>query len=113
MVGKILEEIKTTLVGIDIHEASYEQNGYHLSVEALKGNSPEIAKFFKSRSFYLEDMFCVDYVDYLEIVYFFNRYSELCRVKVTLKIEPDKSIAPTISHIYTMARWYEREIHEF
>jgi NADH-quinone oxidoreductase subunit D len=113
MVGKILEEIKTTLAGIDIHEASYEQNGYHLTIDAQKGNILDIAGFFKSRAYYLEDMCCVDYLDYLEIVYFFNRYSELCRVKVTLKIEPDKSIAPTISHIYTMARWYEREIHEF
>jgi NADH-quinone oxidoreductase subunit D len=113
MVGKIIEEIKTTLAGIDIHEASYEQNGYHLTVDAQKGNILDIAGFFKSRAYYLEDMCCVDYLDYLEIVYFFNRYSELCRVKVTLKIEPDKSIAPTISHIYTMARWYEREIHEF
>ncbi len=113
MVGKILEELKTTLAGIDIHEASYEQNGYHLTVDAQKGYIIDIAGFFKSRAYYLEDMCCVDYLDYLEIVYFFNRYSELCRVKVTLKIEPDKSIAPTISHIYTMARWYEREIHEF
>ena len=113
MVGKILEEIKTTLAGIDIHEASYEQNGYHLTIDAQKGNILDIAGFFKSRAYYLEDMCCVDYLDYLEIVYFFNKYSELCRVKVTLKIEPDKSIAPTISNIYTMARWYEREIHEF
>ena len=74
MVGKILEEIKTTLAGIDIHEASYEQNGYHLTVDAQKGNILDIAGFFKSRAFYLEDMCCVDYVDYLEIVYFFNRY---------------------------------------
>jgi len=113
MVGKILEEIKATLAGIEIHEASYEQNGYHLTVDAQKGNILDIAGFFKSRAFYLEDMCCVDYLDYLEIVYFFNKYIELCRVKVTLKIEPDKSIAPTISNIYTMSRWYEREIHEF
>jgi NADH-quinone oxidoreductase subunit D len=113
MVGKILEEIKTTLTGVDLHEASYEQNGYHLTIDAQKGNILDVAGFFKSRAYYLEDMCCVDYLDYLEIVYFFNRYSELCRVKVTLKIEPDKSVAPTISHIYTMARWYEREIHEF
>jgi NADH-quinone oxidoreductase subunit D len=113
MVGKIIEELKTSLAGFDLHEASYERNGYHLTVDAQKGNILDIAGFFKGRAFYLEDMCCVDYLDYLEIVYFFNRYSELCRVKVTLKIEPDKSIAPTISHIYTMARWYEREIHEF
>jgi len=113
MVGKIFEELKTSLAGFDLHEASYEQNGYHLTVDAQKGNILDVAGFFKSRAYYLEDMCCVDYLDYLEIVYFFNRYSELCRVKVTLKIEPGKPVAPTISHIYTMARWYEREIHEF
>jgi NADH-quinone oxidoreductase subunit D len=113
MVGRILEELKTSLVGVDVHEASYELNGYNLTVDAQKGNIPDIVGFFESRSFYLEDMFCVDYVDYLEIVYFYNKYNELCRVKVALKVDADKPVAPTISNIYTMARWYEREIHEF
>jgi len=113
MVEKILQEIKASLVNVDFHEVSYERNGYHLSVEAKNGNNPEIAKFLKDRVFYLEDLFCVDYIDYLELVYFFNRYKELCRIKVTLKVDAAKPVAPTISDIYTMARWYEREIHEF
>lgn len=113
MVGKILEEIKASLVNVDPHEASYEQNGYHLSVEVKSGNIPEIAKFFKDKAFYIEDMCCVDYIDYLELVYFFNRYKELCRVKVALKVDVTKPVVPTISNIYTMAHWYEREIHEF
>jgi NADH-quinone oxidoreductase subunit D len=113
MVGKILEEIKTSLAGVTLQEASYERNGYHLAVEAQNGSIPDIARFFKDRSFYLEDMCCVDYVDYLDIVYFLNKYTDLCRVKVSLKLEPDKPVAPTIFQIYTMARWYEREIHEF
>jgi NADH-quinone oxidoreductase subunit D len=113
MVGMSLEEIKTSLAGVALTEAPYERNGYHLIVEAQSGSIQDIARSFKSKSFYLEDMCCVDYLDYLEIVYFFNRYSELGRIKVILKIGPDKPVVPTISHVYTMARWYEREIHEF
>ena len=113
MVGKILEEIKTSLVNVDFHEASYGQNGYHLSVEAQKANIPDVVKFFKDKGFYLVDLFCVDYVDYLELVYFFNTYSELCRIKVAVKVDADRPTAPTISNIYTIARWYEREIYEF
>ena len=113
MVTKILEELKTSPAGVDVREAAYEENGYHLTVEAQKGNIADVAGFFKARVFYLEDMCCVDYVDYLELVYFFNKYTDLCRVKVVLKVEADKPVAPTISHIYTIAHWYEREIHEF
>ncbi len=113
MVGKILEEIKASLVNVNFHDASYEQSGYHLSVDVQTGNIPDSVKFFKDKAFYLEDLFCVDYIDYLELVYFFNRYEELCRVKVTSKVDAGKPIAPTISDSYTMAHWYEREIHEF
>lgn len=113
MVERILEEIKTSLVHVDYREAVYEQNGYHLSIELQTGNIADGAKIFLANAFYLEDLFCVDYIDYLEVVYFFNRYTELYRIKVTLKVDADKPVVPTISHIYTMARWYEREIHEF
>lgn len=113
MVEKIRQEIKSALAGVELNEAPYERNGYHLTLEAQKGTISDIAGFLKGKSFYLEDMCCVDYVDYLEIVYFFNKYIDLCRIKVALKVDPEKPSAPTISGIYTMARWYEREIHEF
>jgi NADH-quinone oxidoreductase subunit D len=113
MVTTIFEDLKHTVAGIDVYEASYGQSGYHLAVETQQRSLVGIAKFFDSRAFYLVDVCCVDYVDYLELVYFFNNHKELCRVKVTLKVEPDRPSAPSISHIYTMALWYEREIHEF
>ncbi len=113
MVTKISEELKASLKGVDTQEASYERNGYHLTAEAQPGNMADVAGFFKDRTFYLEDMCCVDYGDYLELVYFFNKYSELCRVKVILKVEAEKPVAPSISHIYRITHWYEREIHEF
>lgn len=113
MVKKTLEDIKNTLKGVDASEISYAEKGYHLAIEAQKGNLVSVVGFFDGKGFYLTDLCCVDYVEYLELVYLFNNHWKLCRVKVTLKVEPDKPVAPTISHIYTMAHWYEREIHEF
>lgn len=97
MVTKISEELKASVKGVDTQEVSYERNGYHLTAEARPGNMADVAGFFKDRTFYLEDMCCVDYGDYLELVYFFNKYSELCRVKVILKVESEKPVAPSIS----------------
>ena len=113
MVKRIFEEIKNNLRGVDVSEISYDERGYHLAVDAAKDNVVSIVEFFYGKGFYLEDMCCVDYVDYLEVVYFFNHHNTLCRIKTTLKVEADKPAAPTISHIYKMASWYEREIHEF
>lgn len=113
MIEKTLDDIKNTLKSIDVSEISYAERGYHLAIEAQKENIVSIAEFFDKKGFYLADLCCVDYVEYLELVYFYNNHKELCRVKVTLKVEPDKPVAPTISDIYTIAHWYEREIHEF
>jgi NADH-quinone oxidoreductase subunit D len=113
MVTGIIQDLKKVVPGIEACEASYEQNGYHAAVEAQNGSLVSVAEFFNGRVFYLADLCCVDYVDYLELVYFFNHHKALCRIKVTLKVEPDKPVGPTISNIYTIAHWYEREIHEF
>ena len=109
----MLEDIKSEITDINVAEASYPERGYHLAIEARKENLLRVIKFFDDKGFYLEDLCCVDYADYLELVYFFNNHTELFRIKTTIKLTPDKPSAPTISNIYTMAHWYEREIHEF
>lgn len=113
MVKEISEKIKESISTVEPVEIPYEQRGYHLTIEATKANIVDIVSFFDKAGLYLEDMCCVDYIDYLEIVYLFNNHNKVCRIKVTLKVDPEKPSAPTISHIYKIARWYEREIHEF
>lgn len=113
MVNKIFDDIKNRLKNISITEIPYAERGYHAAIEANNSNLIDIVKLFDKNGFYLEDLCCVDYVEYLELVYFFNKHDELCRIKTFLKVEPEKPSAPTISQIYTMAHWYEREIHEF
>ncbi|MCX5799622.1 MAG: NADH-quinone oxidoreductase subunit C, partial [Proteobacteria bacterium] len=113
MVERTIGNIQAYIKDIDVTETAYGEKGYHLAIGATRGNVLDVVKFFDEHTFYIEDMCCVDYVEYLELVYFFNHYQFLCRVKVTLKVEPENPHAPTISHIYDGAYWYEREIHEF
>ena len=113
MVKSIIEEIRGLFPSTGASEVSCAEKGYHAAIDADKSNAVSIAEFFDRKGFYLVDLFCVDYVEYLEVVYFFNSHSEPCRVKATLKLDPERLSAPTISHIYKMAHYYEREVHEF
>ncbi len=113
MVDRIQAELKAAFAGMEIGEANYRERGYHLFFEIASDRLLQAARFFDERKFYLAAVICVDYVEYLELVYFFNNHQSLCRVKVSLKLDPQKPIAPTISKIFDGAHWYEREIHEF
>ena len=61
------------------------RRGYHLAIEANLTDIVAIVKFFNNKGFYLVDLCCVDYVEYLELVYFFNNHQQLCRVKVSIE----------------------------
>jgi NADH-quinone oxidoreductase subunit D len=109
----MLENIRAALPEVSVIETAYVERGYHLAIDAGKDQILKVVQFFDKNGFVLEDLCCVDYVDYLELVYFFNNHSKFYRVKTSVKLEPDKPSAPTISDIYAIAHWYEREIHEF
>ena len=113
MVEKIKTELGAALGNIEIGEVTYRERGYHLSCEVASGEIVKVARFFDERGFYLATDICVDYKEYLELVYIFSNHAALCRVKVALKVDPAKPVAPTISTIFDCAGWYEREIHEF
>ena len=113
MVEKVVEDARRNIQGVEIVETPYVEKGYHFTLEVTKGTLLKAVQFFDERAFFLEDLCCVDHVEYLELVYFFNNYQYLCRAKVTLKVAPSEPVAPTISHVYDSAYFYEREIHEF
>ncbi|MCX8022487.1 MAG: NADH-quinone oxidoreductase subunit D [Syntrophorhabdaceae bacterium] len=108
-----IEELKRLFPRAEIAEIPYEERGYHLSIAVEKGDIPDVADTFAKKGCYLFDLFCVDYLDFLELVYFFNNHSAPYRIKVTTKLDPEQPTAPSISRIFTIAHWYEREIHEF
>ncbi len=113
MVEKIKSELKTAFADLSVVEESYPERGYHLSVDLTAREFQNAARFFDQRHFYLAVELCVDYKDYLEIVCIFSVYTSLCKVKVTLKVDPAKPVAPTLSKIFDCAYWHEREIREF
>ncbi len=113
MVSGITEEIKVCIMGAEPVEVSYPEKGYHYTLEASPDKLSGVVRFFDEKGFYLECLLCTDYTDYLELVYFFNTHLSPCRVKVTLRIDPQHPVAPSMSAIYSSAYWYEREIHEF
>ena len=113
MVEKIKAELTAAFNDAECQEVSYSEKGYHLSLAATSASLERIAEFFDARCFYLATIVCVDYIEYLELVYFFSNHQSLCRVKVTLKVDPREPQAPTISKVFDGAAWYEREIHEF
>jgi NADH-quinone oxidoreductase subunit D len=113
MVNDISEDIRARVGGVELAAVSYPEKGYHYAAEVSADKLPEVAKFFDEKHCFLECLLCVDYTDYLELVYLFNRHLVPCRVKVTAKVDPEHPVAPTLSSIYASATWYEREIHEF
>ena len=113
MVERIKAELGAALKEIPIGEADYRAKGYHLFAEVSASDLKNVARFFDDRGFYLAVIACVDYKEYLELVYIFANHASLCRVKIALKVDPVKPVAPTLSAIFDCAYWYEREIREF
>jgi NADH-quinone oxidoreductase subunit D len=113
MVERIKAELGAALKENPIGEADYRTKGYHLFAEVAASDLPNVARFFDDRGFYLAVIACVDYKEYLELVYIFANHASLCRVKIALKVDPVKPVAPSLSTVFDCAYWYEREIREF
>lgn len=113
MVERVKALLSELLKDVPVHDADYRVRGYHLSAEVTTEDLPAAARFFDDEGFYLATIACVDYRDYLELVYFFGHHAFLCRIKVSLRTDPVAPSAPTLSGIFDCALWYEREIREF
>src|SRR5450759_1521360 len=100
MVERIKAELGAALKEIPIGEADYRERGYNLFAEVASSDLLNVARFFDERGFYLSALICVDYKEYLELVYIFSNHASLCKVKVSLKIDPAKPVAPTISTVF-------------
>lgn len=113
MVEKIKAELAKVLADTLIGDVSYSERGYDLALEVNGADLQKAAALFDEQAFYLATVACVDYTEFLELVYIFSHHQSLCRVKVTHKLEVEKPQAPSLGEIFPCAFWYEREIHEF
>ena len=113
MVERIKAGLSEILKAAPIGEADYAAKGYHLFAEVSAADLQNVARFFDEKGFYLTMIACVDYREYLELVYIFANHASLCKVKISLKVDPARPVAPTVSAVFDCAYWYEREIREF
>jgi NADH-quinone oxidoreductase subunit C len=94
-----------------VEAGDYTKTGYHLEVAARPAQMPEVAQAMLAQSCFLESLTALHFREHFTLVYHFAHYDELCRTAVHAVL-PIGQQAPTISHIYPGANWYEREVYD-
>ncbi len=89
----------------------YAKTGYHLEVAAQPAQMPAVAQAMLAAGCFLESLTALDMRESFTLVYHFAHYRELCRTVVHATL-PKGQEAPTLSHIYPGADWYEREVYD-
>jgi NADH-quinone oxidoreductase subunit C len=108
------DKIKQALAALmlpKVADGDYAKTGYHLEVDATPDQMPDVAQAMLGTDCYLESLTAVDLVESFNLVYHFANYYELGRTVVHAVLPKPKG-APTISHIYPGADWYEREVYD-
>lgn len=111
MDSKSAKETISQIAGC-VSVAESDKPGYQ--VEAFFGTEglQAMARALLDRGFYIECLTAADFEDGQVLYYTFNRFEAPLRVLVRTPIETGGEV-PTISHIYSGASWYEREVFEF
>lgn len=110
----LLNELTQALNRLNLAQVApgdYGKTGCHLEVEAAPAQVPEVAQVMLEKGCFLESLTAVDFPEHFTLVYHFNHFRELCRTVVRARV-PKEAAAPTISHIYPAANWYEREVYD-
>ena len=108
------DKIKKALAPLDLEQVAdgdYAKTGYHLEVTARPQQMPEVAQAMLDQGCFLESLTALDFKEAFTLVYHFANYNELCRTVVHASL-PKEAQAPTISHVYPGADWYEREVYD-
>ncbi len=111
----LMSKIKEALSPLSLEqvaEGEYVKTGYHLEVTATPEQMPEVAKAMLGQNCFLESLTAVDVSpEAFTLVYHFANFFELCRTVVHASLAKGAA-APTISHVYPGADWYEREVYD-
>ena len=106
-IQKALEPLKLEKV----EAGDYARTGYSLEVAAPPEMMPQVAQALFDTGCFLESLTAVDLRESFTLVYHFANYWELCRTVVYASLAKGQE-APTISHVYPGADWYEREVYD-
>jgi len=94
-----------------VADGDYAKTGYHLEVAARPDQMPAVAQAMLDQGCFLESLTAVDLRESFSLVYHFANFTELCRTVVHASLDKGAQ-APTISHVYPGADWYEREVYD-
>ncbi|HXV19239.1 MAG TPA: NADH-quinone oxidoreductase subunit C, partial [Candidatus Omnitrophota bacterium] len=104
----------------EFNEKDPKKTGYLFEAIVPQGRIQDVAREFLAQGYFLECQTAVDFAECIEIVYFFNHWSEFRRSCVKIVVQKVGDVpgdgrwtAPTISNVYKSAIWFEREIFEF
>lgn len=61
---------------------------------------------------YLVKITAVDYINYLEVIYFIRDLPDSRDETVEVEIDAADAYLPTVMNLYRAADWYEREVYE-
>ncbi len=111
MDSKSAKETISQIAGCVSVEES-DKPGYQVEAAFRPEGLPALARALLDRGLYIECLTAADFEDGQVLYYTFNRYEDPLRVLVRAPIEAGQEV-PTISHIYSGASWYEREVFEF
>jgi NADH-quinone oxidoreductase subunit C len=114
---KPLENIKNSLIQLipeaELRDRDYRKCGYGLEVRLVTRGVRRVAREMKDRSFFLETITAVDYLEYFHLVYLFTTYHEK-NLRVLARVKLPKEIRPfSVWDIYPEATWLEREVYDF
>jgi len=110
----LMSKIKEALspLGLEaVAEGDYAKTGYHLEVKAAPEQMPAVARALLGTDCFLESLTALDLGESFTLVYHFANFWELCRTVVHASLAKGVE-APTISHVYPAADWYEREVYD-
>jgi len=110
----LISKIKEALSPLGLEEVAqgdYSKTGCHLEVKADPAQMPEVAKAMLGTECFLESLTALDMRESFTLVYHFANFWELCRTVVHASLAKGAE-APTISHVYPGADWYEREVYD-
>lgn len=97
-------------------ETDYARCGFHLDLQLRPEQLRDAVALVNTHKFFIESITGVDWIDdgEIEVIYDFSRFDfDLCRVVIRTRTDRDNATIPSISSIYSGARWHERETAEF
>ena len=106
--GWLLEVIKPE----ELNDKDLKTAGVLFEAVISKDKIRETAKGFLAQQYFLEDLTAVDFAECFEIVYHFNHWDRAQRSVVKVLVPKEDNHAPSISHVYRSANWFEREVYD-